>query len=69
MKVVGISKSPSGTLYGSYTAIVSDGGRGKRSLYSRGQGACVLIRCPKDTEYTSVDLQIAFKNRTQCRLR
>ncbi|KAI0233518.1 hypothetical protein LSAT2_016270, partial [Lamellibrachia satsuma] len=31
--------------------------------------ACVLIRCPGETNYTAVDIQIAYEKRTQCRLR
>ena len=72
MKVVGISTSPDGMLYGSYAAVLNPEYMGrdkKRSVGYASYGACILVRCPNDTDYTAVDLQIAYENSTQCRLR
>ena len=67
MKMVGISSSVSGEEFGVYTsAIVELYSRRRLNLY----GACVVIRCPtNESEYTAVDLQIAYNYTSRCRLR
>ncbi|KAI0223002.1 hypothetical protein LSAT2_025748 [Lamellibrachia satsuma] len=68
LRVVGISSAPGGDLYGTYSAVlVYDY---ETDVYDYNAfAACVLVRCPSDdVDYTAVDLQIAYKNRTQCRI-
>ena len=59
MRVVGISSSPDGVSYGTYTTTLQQGYK-----------ACVLIRCPTNSSgYTDVDLRIAYINSSQCSMR
>ena len=72
--MVGISSAPGSDLYGTYTATLIDYGDNDYGYeyendYDNAFKACVLIRCPGETNYTAVDLQIAYEKRTQCHLR
>ena len=66
MRIVGTSRSSSAAIYGTYISILMPN---YNSVGFASHRACVLARCPSiDQDYTEVDLQIAYAQRSKCRV-
>ena len=66
MRIVGTSRSSSAALYGTYTSIVMPN---YNFVGFASHRACVLVRCPSiHQDYTEVDLQISYAQRSKCRV-